>query len=358
MMAMGFQNGSRLRQLFELPTPHTTPGIGAGPPGVTSPNDLSIAPPMEAANRSPARMAFRGAGGGGIGVQPQSAPISTLSLDTPLAPTGLQAQPVAPMDSLQPKKKGFFDRGGAWRDVLGALADGMAGAAGGQPVYGPMKMRQRQQQAEWERQDALRREDRSWAEQDRDKKLAQPQYFMSGRDRVMFDPVTGESQTVYDGPTDFQEYADLFDLEPGTDEYREAMQDFVLRSNGPTAQAGRIELEGARHQNRVGLEGIRQSNRATLRQMPTYANLHPRQAAGGSGGGNRPPRNTGNVYAPILAKMATGQTLTLAEQQVLSYYGRGVPGARKSGGASASPVAVDAKGNKVRWDGKSWAPVR
>ncbi|RYM14839.1 hypothetical protein [Sphingobium cupriresistens] len=340
-MAMGFQNGSRLRQLFELPPPYTTPGIGDGLPGAMQPNGLPIAPPMEVANRSPARMAFRGVGAGSTGAQPQGAPISTMPLDTPMAPTGLQAQPVSPMDSLQPKKAGFFDKDGAWRDVLGALADGMAGAAGGQPMYGPMKMRQRQQQAEWGRQDALRREDRSWAEQDRDAKLAQPQYFMSGRDRVMFDPITGQAQTIYDGPTDFEEYAGLMGLEPGSDDYNEAMQDFVLRSNGPTAQQGRQELEDVRQGHRVSLEGVRQGNRASLRQMPTYANLHPRpSAAGGAGGGNggnRPPRTTGNVYAPILSKVASGKPLTAGEQQVLSLYGRGGrPGG--TGGAGNIPT--------------------
>ncbi|WP_310224581.1 hypothetical protein [Sphingobium xenophagum] len=254
-----------------------------------------------------------------------------MPLDTPLQDAG-QAPPIPMMPKLEQPKAGFFDSDGAWRDVLGALADGMAGAAGMQPTYGPNKNRQRQQQAEWERLDAQRRQDRAWAEQDRDAKLAQPQYFMSGRDRVMFDPVTGSAQTIYDGPADFEEYASLLGLEPGSDEYNEAVQDFVLRSNGPTALEGRQELENLRQGNRVSLEGVRHGNRAALRQTPTYSNLHPRPAAGGGGSGNgRPPRTTGNVYAPILSKVAAGKPLTPGEQQVLSLYGRGA----RAGGAAA-----------------------
>ena len=86
------------------------------------------------------------------------------------------------------------------------------------------------------------------------------------------------------------------------------------------------------------LEGERHRNRQTLRQMPTYSNLHPRPAAGGGGSGNgRPPRTTGNVYAPILSKVAAGKPLTPGEQQVLSLYGRGArsgaAGAGSGGGA-------------------------
>jgi hypothetical protein len=361
-MAMGFAASRRKPGLFELPPPYQTPGIGDGilerqrfdeaMPGAL-PGEMSGTfseggsggRTMGVPSGGPARMAFRGVAAADGGRSAQTAPVSLIPLDTPLAPSGVDAPPMEQMAGVPHRSPGFFAKDGAWRDVLGALADGMAGAAGGQPMYGPMKMRQRQQQAEWGRQDALRRQDRSWAEQDRDTKLAQPQYFMSGRDRVMFDPTTGQAQTIYDGPTDFEEYASLMGLEPGSDDYNEAMQDFVLRSNGPTAQQGRQELEGIRQGHRVSLEGVRQGNRASLRQMPTYANLHPRpSAAGGAGGGGgtRPPRTTGNVYAPILAKLASGQALSPGEQQVISMYGRGNrstgAGSVAGGGAGAIPT--------------------
>lgn len=333
MMAMAFMGGSRKAGLFDPPPFYGTPGIGDGilermnfdaMPAV--PQNGLAATPANATAGGPGRMAFRGVGSTGASTPATGTLASLMPLDVPLASSGLGSPMVAPMPGVEPKKAGFFDRDGGWRDVLGALADGMAGAAGGQPVYGPMKMRQQQQQAEWARQNQQRQQERRWQVDDRDWKAKQLDYFNSGKDRVAFDPVTGQSKVIYDAPEDFEEYASLLGLEPGSAEYDEAMQDYVLRANGPTAQAGRESLEGVRHGNRVSLEGVRQGNRAALRQMPTYSNLHPRPAAaGGSGGngGNRPPRTTGNVYAPILSKVATGKPLTPGEQQVLSLYGRG-----------------------------------
>ena len=164
-------------------------------------------------------------------------------------------------------------------------------------------------------------------------------------------------------PADFQEYATTLGLQPGTDEYNEAVQDYVLRANGPTAQDGRESLEGVRQDNRVSLEGVRQGNRVALRGMPSYANLHPRPSAARSGGGNGggAPRTTGTVYAPILAKIASGKGLTPGEQQVIGMYGRGGRGGRAGGAAQpqgAGPVATDGKGHKVQWNGRAWVPGR
>lgn len=257
-----------------------------------------------------------------------------MPLGTPLAiPNANAPAPIAPMPAIQQPKQGFYGDMPMWKVLLGTALDNIAQQTGGHGVFTQgvqMQNMQRQQQHEWDRQDGIRRQDRQWALEDREAKLNEPEYFMSGRDRVRFDPATGESKVVYDGPTDFEEYATLLGLEPGSDEYGEAMRDYVLRSNGPSAQQGRVDLEGVRQGNRLSLEGVRQGNRAALRQMPTYANLHPRPAAGGGSGGdggNRPPRTTGNVYAPILSKVAAGKPLTPGEQQVFSLYGRGGRGA-------------------------------
>lgn len=357
---------ARRKGPFVPPPAFTTPGFGdevavAGniPAGEQIATRLGMfGNPRAAALAKPSAASDAGAGI----LAPAAPPLSLTAPDE--MPTRISAPPsLEPLavDLIQ-KKPGFFSKDGAWRDVLGGLADGLAAAGGLQPTYGPNKIRMRQQQAEIARQDELRQQDRQWALEDRDWKAAQPGYFMSGRDRIKYDPTTGATETIYDAPTDFQEYADILGLEPGTDEYAEAMQDYVLRSNGPTAQAGRQELEGLRNSNRLSLEGVRQGNRMALRQTPTYANLHPRPAAaGGSGGGGRggPPRTTGNVYAPILAKIAAGKQLTPGEQQVIGMYGRGGRGGKAGGSSGGSgPVATDGKGNKVQWNGKSWVPVR
>lgn len=129
-------------------------------------------------------------------------------------------------------------------------------------------------------------------------KRKEPQYFSGGEDRVRYDPSTGAAERVYDAPQDFEDYAAAKGLEPGSDDYFSAVEDYVLRGNGPTAfqydrdleavrQAARIAteaerqrnreaLESVRQGNRVGMEDVRQSNRLQVRATP------PARAAGGS----------------------------------------------------------------------------
>lgn len=187
---------------------------------------------------------------------------------------------------------------------------------------------------------------------------SKPQYFMSGQDRVVVDPVTGQTQVLYDAPEDFEIYAERLGLEPGTDEYSDAAADYVLRSAGPTAQAGRQFLEGVRQDNRKELEGVRQGNRLQLRTTPTYLQANPR-ATGGGGGGGRPTSMAG-VVAPILAKVAGGKPLTAGEQQALDTYYR-----RKGGGGGRTPttgsgerVIVNKQGQKMVVRNGKWVPLK
>ena len=110
---------------------------------------------------------------------------------------------------------------------------------------------------------------------------------------VQYDPNSGSVGELYDGAEDFETYAATQGLEPGTQEYFDAVQDYVLKGDGPTAYqhdrglddyrtGNRIKVEGVRQGNRMGLEGERQNNRVTTRGLPTYRDTHPR-AAGGRG---------------------------------------------------------------------------
>lgn len=365
-MAMAFHGfGKPARPFDPLPEAYSTPGIGDGLPGAT-PLSSAPRPGMFAARRTPLSLDMADVteiAASEMG-NSQSQALAPVSLIDPSAmPERAGNLPtLSGMPEVKAAKPAFFGKGGVGWDIIGTIGDIAAGLGGAQGTYWPTRLAQKRQQTEWERQDALRRQDRDWVIEDRNYRASLPQYFMSGRDRVSFNPVTGETQTVYDAPEDFQEYANLLGLEPGSDEYNDAMEDYVLRSNGPTAQAGRAELEGIRQNNRVSLEGVRQNNRAALRQMPTYSNLHPRPAGGGSGGGgDRPPRNTSNVFAPILAKVARGLPLTAGEQQVLGMYnrGRGGKGAvNTSAGTGGGKTATDPRtGKKVQWNGSQWVPI-
>ena len=302
--------------------------------------------------------------------QPQTPSLASY-LRTPLTNEPLQ-KPVmpdpsagfvdmAPLPGVKPKGRGTV------RDIVGTILDVLAAAGGAKPQYWSGIREQQQLETQGrqrlEEQMAERKARLTEIQQRAQIDASKPDYFTVGRNRVRFDPTSGQSQTIYEAPADFEEYAGVLGLQPGTDEYNEAVQDYVLRANGPTAQDGRESLESVRQDNRVSLEGVRQGNRVALRGMPTYANLHPRASAARSGGSSSggAPRTTGNVYAPILAKIAAGKGLTPGEQQVIGMYGRGGRGGRAGGTSqprSAGPVATDGKGNKVQWNGKAWVPVR
>lgn len=223
---------------------------------------------------------------------------------TALSPMGL---PVRATPNLsQVKLKG--------RGVGGLLADIAFGALLGSPSPGRIReltqeRRQREQQqqaATWARQDAQRQQDRQWHVEDRDVVANRPQYFMAGRDRVAFDPTSGQSKVVYDAPEDYQSYADTLGLNPGDEGYDAAVQDFVLRGAGPSAQAARRALVG-----------VQQNARLAQKAAPTYRDMHPIASRPRASDG--PPRSANAVIAPILLKMSQGQPITDAERQTLAY---------------------------------------
>jgi hypothetical protein len=172
-------------------------------------------------------------------------------------------------------------------------------------------------------------------------------------------PRPASVSTIYDAPEEYQTYASAMGYQPGSPEYRGALSDYVLRGYGPTAAGVRSDLQQERFAGQAGLEGIRQGNRVALRGMPTYRDTH-RPAGNGHGHsgatlGSLPPRTTGNVYAPILAKVARGEALSPGEQQVLNMRGGGGRG-HASGGQTQT--ATDPRtGRKVQWNGASWVPA-
>lgn len=192
-----------------------------------------------------------------------------------------------PMDANGKGKKGFD-----WRMLAGIVGDGLLGAVGRDPIYGPNMWKLRQQQAE--HQNRMAQQAQEWQYRNN-----QPDYATVGNRRFSYNPATGEAQTLYVAPSEAQDYAAALGAEPGTPEYETLMADYVLRHSGPTAtanamqeednrQTNRIGLEGVRQQNRIGIEGVRQGNRMSLRRSPTYRDTHPRPStarSGGSGGG-------------------------------------------------------------------------
>lgn len=298
--------------------------------------------------------------------QPQGAPTqSDTSAPSPhLLPTGLLmpvAQPPMPTGG-QPQKHGFD-----WRQfagILGAELMSSAGNPAGQVMLSSI-MRQKEQvqqnAADQQQRQAQYDQQMNMRNAELRAKAAQPDIFTAGNDRVAYDPVTGKSSVLYHAASPFEEYATAQGLQPGSPEYAKALQDYVLRGNGPTAYGYDVGLENTRQQNRVGLEGVRQGDRLQLRNTPTYSDTHPHSSGGGhtsrGGGGG----SLAATVAPILAKVAGGQPLAPGEQQAIDlYYHRGGKGRGAGGGGGSvngGHVAVDAHGNKVQWNGSAWVPV-
>lgn len=156
-----------------------------------------------------------------------------------------------------------------WQWILAGIGDVAATMGGGQGravqnlVGYRDGMRERQRAAQeqilkWQHGDYE-------AQRDADLRASAP--FSSGRDRVQYDPATGQAQVIYDGPEDFETYAGTLGLEPGSDEYFQAVEDYVLKGNGPSAHSRDLELDDHRTSNDRGLEAYRQGNRVNMERM-------------------------------------------------------------------------------------------
>lgn len=195
----------------------------------------------------------------------------------PMAPTDammtdkISNRGAPPIDDANGKGKKGID----WRMIAGIAGDALLGAVGRPGVYAPMMearrerdWKQRQSLADWQR-------DMAATAYKADLDASKPDYATIGNRRVQIDPRTGESRVLFTAPQGFEDYAATLGYEPGTDEYKRAVEDYILRSSGPTATDYDKELEGVRYDNRLGLEGVRQGNRLQLRGSPTFRQANP-----------------------------------------------------------------------------------
>lgn len=206
------------------------------------------------------------------------------------------------------KSNKFFGKGGIGRHMIGSMSDVLLQHSGNAPIYGPAYQQQQQMKADADRQLSDRQwqfdmaqQKRGWNEQDAEAKRNATQSFMSGKDRVQYDPVTGQSSVVYDGPEPFEAYAASLGLTPGSPEHTQAMQDYVLRSSGPTAYGFDVDLDNVRTGNDIRRKG-----------SPTYRQSNPLPKAA------RRPRRA----------------------------------------SSKKPVATNEQGQQIEWNGSAWVAVR
>jgi hypothetical protein len=230
----------------------------------------------------------------------------------------------------------FFEHGGLGGEIAKVGAQALIGL--GASTGNPLAMHYFTEK--WADKDAQRRLG-MWNEQhqvqrgeeldDRQYEDNKPKYFQTapGSAYNQFDPTSGQTKTLYQSPTAAQDFASQYG-DPGSDEYQAALRDYVLKSYGPTAMAGRTDLADHRMQNSIALKGV-----------PTYSNLHPRAPA---------PRaehvpTTSNVVAGILQKVGAGAKLSPGEQDIYNTYKagryRGGHGGISLAGGGSAPVKVN-----------------
>lgn len=210
----------------------------------------------------------------------------------------------------------------AWQYALAAVGDALIQNSGGSPYAMRYLVGQRDanasRQLEAAEQIAKWRYD-DWARQNEaDLRASNP--FTIGRERIAYDPATGDANVLYRGRQDAEIYADSMGFDRGSEEWNAAAEDFVLRGSGPSAHSRDLELDDYRTANDRDLEGYRQSNRL---EMERTRQLN-RSAMEGARQSNR---------------MTLRQT---------------APAKR----SSSRPVATDGKGNKVEWNGSAWVPAK
>lgn len=179
----------------------------------------------------------------------------------------------------QEKSNGLGTRvlGEGWEKKLAAIG-GLIAGDGGRAVqnYHAQNAAKRQSDLDAQAKVLDWQHDAYVRQNEADLRAANP--FTIGRNRIQFDPASGQSNVLYDGEEDFELYADQMGLRPGTQEYFDAVEDFVLRGSGPSAHVRDMELddhrtgndkdlEGVRYDNRVSLERLRQSNRSASEQQ-------------------------------------------------------------------------------------------
>lgn len=318
---MGFFGGQRQRSLAHFNNPRSPGGDGLALAETfrgTAPAGLPVTPQAGLTGGFPMPGIIGGFGGGTFNLDGSQAtpvqrgdmqpePIRTLLGDAsagrpPASPSLFQMPAVdgsaMTFEGVKPAKPmgkgGFFRKGGPWIDVLGAIGDSLSG----KPIYQNAKM----QQTQFAREDEKLRQNRLWQIEDRNWKASQPEYFNVGRDRVKFNPLTGQSQVVYDGPEDFDEFATALGMQPGSDEYENAVLDYVLRGHGPTALGYDKALDDYRTSNDKSLDDYRTRNRQRVRAMPTYRDRNPLPI--------RTPRKS-SAPAVTATNSKTGETVTL-----------------------------------------------
>ena len=264
-----------------------------------------------------------GSDGSTLGANIERTPQQAMQQGGPLG--GSMRQPFD-YDAAMKAMVGEYKKPKDWQVALAILGDGLAGAGGRQGFAVQNIVNQRNEFANRQREAAARitgwQHDAYERQHEADLRAANP--YTIGRSRLAYDPMTGETTELYRGRQDGEIYADNLGFERGSEEWKAAAEDFVLRGSGPSAHERDLEMDDHRTGNDRGLEAYRQSNRVSLENM----------------------RQSGRA-----AMEGTRQANRMTLRQTPS-------AGRSSRSASARPTATGPNGQKVEWNGSAWVPAK
>jgi hypothetical protein len=105
-------------------------------------------------------------------------------------PLRLPVAPIAAAVQAKPQSHAFLREGGPGRTIIGIIADALAGATGGTPMYSALMLKKREYDLEQKK-----------AADEAARKLNEPIRTEVGGDYIQYDPATKSTQVLYHGQT-------------------------------------------------------------------------------------------------------------------------------------------------------------
>ena len=284
------------------------------PYGTRNPADiLAMGEAAKQAGANPSTMALER---GARAMPPEVSGAPQMPVPSQSQEMGAMAMPPVASQAPAAHPQGGFDYEGAgralagdqrrpqwWQYLAAGVGDALTNQYGGGLGHSALGLLQRRDMQQQDRLNQAAATLANWryrdfARQDQaDLNASRP--FTIGRDRMQYDPRSGQTNMLYDGQQDFEQYAATLGLEEGSPEYFQAVEDYVLRGGGPSAHARDIELDGVRTQNDErlddyrtrndrGLEDLRFRNRLSMESQRQRNRVDLKLTPGRSGGEDLP----------------------------------------------------------------------
>lgn len=156
----------------------------------------------------------------------------------------------------------------------------------------------------------------------------------------------GQYKTLYDAPQAFEKYATALGYEPGTPEYRAAVQDYRLGSWSDPAMEAKRTLEGIRYGYRDDL----QDQRLDVTRRGQDLNHQDRQASIAQS-------NTNNLRSTGVSR-SNAQLRAQTQRGAYSYSNGGKGSGKANSIADGTIISNPSTGQRMKRQGGQWVPIK